>query len=170
MMIEPIPADLTPQDKIHYDMLAAIFCARKNEASVWPGEFFTWVAIRKADCGLRGPEGIPFEPIPLHLALLAQSLRYDFPAGLVILYLDYNRIHHARAGNVTNSFRPNDAIAFMRKQGGATCGICFSKGYVAIVEAMTWPTEMRATTRLIDLVTQGVKHVRRYFDSTSESK
>ena len=85
MMIEPIPADLTLQDKIRYDMLANIFCAIKNEASVWPGEFLTWVAIRKADCGLRGPEGIPFELIPLHVALLAQSLRYDFPAGLAIL-------------------------------------------------------------------------------------
>ena len=163
-MIEPIPADLTLQDKMHYDVLADIFCFRKREGSVWPDGLFTRVYIRKADCGLRGPEGIPFQPIPLHLALLAQSLRYDFPAGLVLLYLDHNHIQHARAGNATNPVCPSDAIAFMRKHGGATCGICFSKGYVAILEVQAWPTDMRATTRLVDLVTHGVKHVRRYFN------
>ena len=159
-MIEPIPAYPTSKDEMYYAILTRIFDARKEQASRWPSKH-TWVAISQADCA---SISIDIEPLPFYLALLAQSLRFEFPAGIVVFYLDYKHTQHVRAGDVTNHFSPRGAVAFLRKHGCAVSGLCFSRGQAAILEVLTWPTQTRRTPHCFKAVSSAVKHVKAYVE------
>ena len=157
-MIDPLPAILSSREQEHYNLLTGILHEARLYASTWPTPY-TWIVMSQ--------DSLELEPLPLDLALLAQSLRYDCPSGIVVFYLDYQRTQHVRAGNTTNHTDPLRGIQLLRKHGLSACGVYFWQGSVGILEVLTWPTQTRRTPEYLQLVSRGIKHIQEYKDMTT---
>ena len=152
------------KDLQRYDWLEDLFRRASAQVLPWhPGKRAQpWVGIDV--CNLR------LQALPTRVSDLAEVLRYQFPVGVFVFYLDARACQHVRCGDKTDHVGPNTAISRLHQEAGMAVGICFLEGKSGILEVLTLPgqTSYRAIVRR--WLKEAAVDVQRQLDERESSK